>query len=122
MTARYAIPAALQGPFLYTARLLVGAAMAVAILLAWSSIFRRDFVRHGAWMIRAYALAQGAGTQVLVLSSWMVLSGEAVGLTRDVLMTAAWVLNLAVAEWLIRARQRRASAVVAELTPRSARA
>lgn len=122
MTARYTIPPDLQGPILYYARLLVGATMTVGILLALSSVARRDFVRHEAWMIRAYALAQGAGTQALVLSGWLVLSGEAVGITRDLLMTLAWVFNLALAEWIIRARSRRASVVAPQLTLRPSRA
>jgi hypothetical protein len=53
-------------------------------------------------MIRAYALGQGAGTQVLVLGPGVLLSGEVLGPTRDLLMTLAWAINLAVAEHLIR--------------------
>lgn len=104
MTALYPIPLELQGPALLGVRMLVGAAMVTAILLGWSSILRRDLRRHEAWMIRAYALAQGAGTQVLVLGPWIVLTGGAVGPTRDLLMTLAWAINLGVAEWIIRRR------------------
>lgn len=104
MTALYAIPASLQGPLLYCVRLAVGLAMIASILLAWSSILRRDVARHEAFMIRAYALGQGAGTQVLVLGPWMMISGESGGPTRDVLMTLAWAINIAVAELLVRSR------------------
>jgi uncharacterized membrane protein len=107
MTAFYTIPSHLQGPLLYVVRLLVASAMIGAILVAWRTILRRDVPRHEAFMIRAYALGQGAGTQVLVLGPWMLLSGESGGLTRDLLMTLAWLLNLAVAELLIRSRTRR---------------
>ena len=55
-------------------------------------------------MIRAYALGQGAGTQVLVLGPWMLITGESGGLTRDVLMTVAWAINVVVAEVIIRRR------------------
>jgi len=58
-------------------------------------------------MIRAYALAQGAGTQALLfLPLMLVLSGPVLGLTRDVLSSAAWAVNLVAAEWLIRRRRR----------------
>lgn len=105
MTALYPIPLELQGSILLGVRMLVGAAMVTAIILAWSSIRRRDFRRHEAWMIRAYALAQGAGTQVLVLGPWMLLTGEGVGPTRDLLMTLAWAINIGVAEWIILRRR-----------------
>ena len=102
MTAVYAIPAGMQGPLLYCVRLAAGLAMIAAILIAWSSILRRDVARHEAFMIRAYALGQGAGTQVFVLGPWMLITGEQTGLTRDLLMTLAWAINLAVAERIVR--------------------
>ncbi len=55
------------------------------------------------WMIRAYAIGQGASTQGLVIMFCNVISGEEPsGFTRDVLMTFAWVINIFVAEWIIR--------------------
>jgi hypothetical protein len=105
MTERYAIPPDLQGPLLHVVRLMVGAGMAAAIILAWFSILRRQVVRHEAWMIRAYALGQGAATQAFVLGPWMVLSGQTGGLTRDLLMSLAWAINLLCAEWIIRGRR-----------------
>jgi hypothetical protein len=107
MTAFYPIPPSLQGPILYVVRLLVASAMVGAILVAWRTILRRNVPRHEAFMIRAYALGQGAGTQVLVLGPWMLLSGESGGLTRDLLMTLAWLINVVVAELIIRSRTRR---------------
>lgn len=106
MTAFYPIPPGLQGPLLFTVRLAVGAAMVASLLIGWSSILRRDVARHEAYMIRAYALGQGAGTQVLVALPWMLLAGEPAGLTRDLLLTLAWVINVVVAESLIRRRTR----------------
>lgn len=105
MAQIYAIPVGMQGPFLHGTRLLVGTGMIASLLLGWSAILRRDIPRHEAWMIRAYALAQGAGTQVLVLMPWTIATGESTGLTRDLLMTLAWAINLVVAEWLIRRRR-----------------
>ena len=106
MTAFYSIPVGMQGPLLYAVRLLVATAMVAAIVVAWRSIVRRDVARHEAFMIRAYALGQGAGTQVFVLGPWMLLGGSGVGLTRDLLMTLAWAINLAVAETIIHSRNR----------------
>jgi hypothetical protein len=104
MAQVYRIPSTLQGPILHAVRMTVGAAMAVAIIAGWYSIRRRDVVRHEAWMIRAYAIGQGAGTQALILLPWIIVSGEAVGLTRDLLMSLAWTMNLLAAEWIIRRR------------------
>ena len=104
MTQFYPLPASLQGNLLHGVRILVGSGMVASIVLAWTAILRRDIARHRAWMIRGYALGQGAGTQVLVMLPWALSFGEASGLTRDVLMSAAWVINLAVAEWIIRRR------------------
>lgn len=109
MVATYPIPTNLQGPLLQVVRWVVGVAMVGSIAIAWSSILRRDVARHEAWMIRAYALGQGAGTQVLVLLPWMLISGETGGLTRDLLMTLSWAINVVVAELVIRRRHERAT-------------
>ena len=112
MTQFYALPASLQGPLLYGVRLLVGGGMIAAIVLAWVAIVRRrDVTQHRAWMIRAYALGQGAGTQVLVMLPVALVFGETTGLPRDLLMTLAWVINIALAEWIIRRQIRRAPVV-----------
>ncbi|MCK6544353.1 DUF2306 domain-containing protein [Myxococcota bacterium] len=102
MTVAYAIPRGMQGPLLAIVRVAVGAAMIASIVVAVRAILRRDVARHEAFMIRAYALGQGAGTQALVLGPWMLLTGESLGATRDVLMTLAWLINVAVAELIIR--------------------
>ncbi|HEX2873412.1 MAG TPA: DUF2306 domain-containing protein [Polyangiaceae bacterium] len=107
MTVALAIPSSLQGPLLYCVRLVVGVAMLASVIMGWLSIVRRDLTQHEAWMIRAYALGQGAGTQALLfLPLMMLLGGPVLGLSRDVLMSAAWAINLVVAEWLIRRRGR----------------
>ena len=106
MTLFYAWPAG-DGVALYVTRLVVGAAMTVAILLGALAIRRRDFVAHGAWMLRAYALGLGAGTQVLTHLPWFLLVGKPTETPRAFLMAAGWVINLAVAEWIIRRAPRR---------------
>lgn len=78
--------------------------MALSLVLGIAAVRRRDFARHRAWMIRAYAIGLGAGTQVLThlpLLLFPAFQGES---TRALCMGAGWVLNLAVAEWLIRRR------------------
>jgi len=117
MAARYEIPSPMQGPLLFGVRLIVGGAMAAAIVLAVVAILRRDVAGHEAWMIRAYALGLGAGTQVLVLGPGSLLLGDVLGLTRDLLMTLAWGINLAVAEHVIRRAPGQRRAPVAESLP-----
>ena len=108
MSALYPRPAG-DGESLVVVRLIVGSAMLASIVLAVAAIRRRDFASHGAWMTRAYAIALGAGTQVFTILPWVVIFGPigaADELPRTVLMTAAWVINLAVAEYFIRGRRR----------------
>ena len=100
------------GDLLYVFRLLAGSGMAVSIILGLVAIRRREIARHRAWMTRAYALALGAGTQAFTVGFGEALFGS--GVTRtDLLMGAAWAINLALAEWFIRRpavrRARRAS-------------
>ena len=96
-----------DGESLVIVRLIVGSAMLASILLAVLALRRRDFASHGAWMTRGYAIALGAGTQVFTILPWVLIFGPigaADELPRTVLMTAAWVINLAVAEYVIRRR------------------
>jgi uncharacterized membrane protein len=108
-----------DGALLYALRLLFGSAMVVSIVLGFSAIRRGDVRRHRAWMLRGYAIGFGAATQVLTLAIGAVILGPPTELSRALLMGAAWVINLAVAEWAIRKRTapsvRTAPAVVAHL-------
>jgi uncharacterized membrane protein len=98
---------------LYLTRLVVGGAMTAALLLAVSALRRRDFQAHGAWMIRAYALGQGAGTQALTQAPWLIFVGPQQPVDRAVLMAAGWLINIAFAEWVIRRGVRRPQPVLA---------
>ena len=104
MTAAYAIPTALQGPLLYGVRMVVGLAMTLAVVVSVRAVLQRRITQHKAWMVRAYALAQGAGTQVLILLPVTLLAGAPTFFFRDVLMASAWGLNMVFAEWVIRRR------------------
>ena len=95
----------LQGTPLYGFRMLIGSVMVGAIILSWRAIMRRNVAQHRAWMIRAYAIGQGAGTQALVFLPWTLVIGIPNELTRDGLMIFAWLINLAVAEWIIRRKK-----------------
>lgn len=89
------------GELLHLFRLLVGSGMAISLILGVAAIRRRDIDRHRAWMTRAYALALGAGTQAFTVGFGEAVFGVSVVGT-DLMMGAAWAINLAVAEWLIR--------------------
>lgn len=93
-----------DGLLLYGLRLLFGSAMLGAILLGVDAIRRRNFAQHGDWMLRGYAIGMGAGTQPLTLMVGAMFVSPPSELSRALLMGAAWVINLAVAEWIIRRR------------------
>jgi uncharacterized membrane protein len=89
------------GTLLFFFRLVVAPAMAGCLLAGFTAIRRRDIASHRAWMIRAYALGLGAGTQVLTQSVSEAVLGTDV-LAGDLAKGLGWVINLAVAEWAIR--------------------
>ena len=94
-----------DGEVLYLMRLIVGVAMTLAILGGVESLRRRDYVAHGAWMLRGYALGMGAGTQVLTHLPFFLFVGGVPGEgIRAVMMGTAWVINAAVAEYVVRTR------------------
>jgi uncharacterized membrane protein len=89
------------GVLLWAIRLLVGSTMAAAIVLGFTAIRRRDIAAHRAWMIRAYALGLGAGTQAFTEGIGEALFGTG-DLSKAISMGSAWVINALVAEWVIR--------------------
>ena len=109
-------PGAPGGDLLWTVRLVVGSAMAAGIVLGFAAIRRRDIAAHRAWMIRVYALAVAAGTQAFTQGIGESLFG-ATDLSTALSVSSGWVINAAVAEWVIRRpgarRARRARAAAA---------
>ena len=101
MTVFYDVPPGDRG-LLLILRLFFGSAMAMAIVLAFLAIRRGEVSRHRAWMMRGYAIGVGAGTQAVTLLPVTLLIGAPVGVVRALALGAGWVLNLAVAEWIIR--------------------
>jgi len=84
-------------------RLGFGTGMAASITIGFIAIRRREIARHRAWMARAYALALGAGTQVLTLGIGNAVFGPS-ELTTALMLGAGWGINLAVVEYIIRFR------------------
>jgi uncharacterized membrane protein len=103
-------PGAPGGDLLWGIRLLVGSAMAASIVLGFTAIHRRDIAAHRAWMIRAYALAVGAGTQVFTQGIGEALFGTN-ELSTALSIGSGWVINATVAEWVIRRNARLARRV-----------
>lgn len=89
------------GVLLFGFRLVFASAMALSLVLGFAAIRRRDIAGHRAWMIRAYAIGLGAGTQVFTEGFGQAIFGTGV-LAGDLEKGAAWLINLAIAEWAIR--------------------
>lgn len=104
MTHYYSFPDYLQGDLLHVIRMVVAFSMTAFIFLGLSAVLKKRIAQHQAWMIRAYALGQGAGTQVFITIPWLLTIGEPSGLSRDILMTTAWMVNVFVGEWVIHNR------------------
>jgi uncharacterized membrane protein len=97
-------PDAPGGPLLWAVRVVVSSTMGVAVVLGFVAIRRRDIRSHRAWMIRAYALGLGAGTQVLTQGIGEALFGTT-DLTTALSVSAGWLVNALLAEWVIRHRR-----------------
>jgi len=94
------------GDVLYVLRLVFGSAMAACLVLGFAAVRRGDIASHRAWMVRAYAIGLGAGTQVFTEGFGGAIFGTGV-LAGDLAKGAGWVINLAVAEWALRRPARR---------------
>ena len=90
-----------SGILLLVLRLVFAPAMVGCMILGVAAIRRRDIAAHRAWMMRTYAIALGAGTQAFTEGVGGAVFGHS-PLALDASRGAAWVINLAVAEWAIR--------------------
>lgn len=90
-----------DGAVLYALRLVVGLAMLLFLCLGLAAILKRDVVRHRAWMMRAYGLGLGAGTQVFTHLPWFLFPAIQGELARTLCMGAGWAINIAVVEWIL---------------------
>ncbi len=91
-----------DGIWLYGLRLIFGSAMLLSLVLGYIAARQKDFNGHSHWMIRAYAIGLGAGTQVFTHIPMFLFPSIQGELARTLMMGAGWVINLAVAEWVIR--------------------
>lgn len=101
MTLTYPWPEG-DGVVLYALRLGFGGAMLAAVVLGIEAIRQRRYADHGAWMTRAYAIGMGAGTQVITHLPWFLLVGQPTEGPRAVMMGLGWVINVVVAERVVR--------------------
>lgn len=100
-----------DGRILYVIRLLVGLSMLFSLTLAVMAIYKPCFKSHANWMIRAYALAMGAGTQVFTHIPWFLFPSLHDELFRAFCMGAGWLTNIIVAELIIRHRNNHLSSI-----------
>lgn len=107
MALSYAIVPA-DTPLLHAFRLAAGTGMAVSLVAGFIAIRRRRVGAHRAWMRRAYAIGQGAGTQALLGLPLILIFGKMDAIAYTAMMGAGWGINLAIAEgigWRSRRRQ-----------------
>jgi len=94
-------------PVSYGARLIAGSAMLLFLIIGTIQIRRRNISSHSAWMTRAYAIGIAAGTQALTLAAGVVLARQDLvngDLVAPTGLVAGWLINLLVAEFVIRKR------------------
>jgi len=107
---------AYDGVAVFTERLVFGTAMLASLVIGTDALRRRKYSEHGNWMIRAYAIGLGAGTQVITHLPWFILVDLKPGLTpRAIMMGLGWVINIMVAEWIIRRPVVRVSPMLARV-------
>ncbi len=101
---------AIDGAILLFLRLMIGSSMVVSIGLGLFYIMRsRDFVRHSAWMTRSYAIGAAAGTEALLIIGPEIFSNPPDSTAQVAFTGAAWVINIAVAQYIIHRRARAAA-------------
>ncbi len=109
-------PKAFDSASLNAVRFVVAGAMITFIVLGVLAARRRQFEAHEAWMVRACALFLGSGTQFFTagFTALPFMQPYMSETLTTVTMTAGWVINALVAEWLLRkpqaARVRRSAA------------
>lgn len=101
-------------PLADIARGLFGLWLLIALALAMTAVRDRDFPRHRAWMIRAYAVGMGLGTVGLVFFPIYIVTGQPpMGLGADILFVASWVLTIVIGEVVVRSLSRPTQRVAA---------
>lgn len=115
MTSTWDLPAHDRTVGLTVARLVASSVMAGSLLQALREARRRRWEAHRAWALRGWAIGMGAGTQALAHVPLLLAgqSNEAYDPDhRFVAMLAGWLVNAAVAEYVIRRPTHRRGTVV----------
>lgn len=99
-------PNAVGGMLRYTGAHLFGVAMIVALVLGTVAILRKRVTQHRAWMVRAYAIGLGVGTQRLIIIPLFLWFGGVDDLTVGLGMWGGWLVTLLGAELVIRGSRR----------------
>lgn len=94
------------GDLLFLLRVIFAPAMIGCLGLGIAAVRRQNVAAHRAWMIRAYAIGMAAGTQAITEGFSQAIFGSGV-LLDDAAKGMGWIINLAVAEWVIRRAARR---------------
>jgi uncharacterized membrane protein len=90
-------------PLAEVARAVFGLALLAALALSMVAIRERDFQRHRAWIVRAYAIGMGSGAIALMFFPIYLIAGEAPsGVASDILFIGSWVVTIAIAELVLR--------------------
>ena len=97
-----------SGGLLFAFRLVFATGMVFSLLRGFVAVRKRDIRSHRAWMMRAYAIGLGAGTQIFTEGFGEPIFGTS-ALAGDLEKGAGWVINLVVAEWFIRRGTRTAA-------------
>lgn len=95
-----------DGEAVYVMRLVAGSFMIFSIVRGVFAAKSHDYLTHGAWMTRGYAIGMGAGTQVLTHLPWFVFAGQPGEGVRALLMGLGWLINVVIAEYVIRQSMR----------------
>jgi uncharacterized membrane protein len=97
-----------SGELAFAFRITFSSLMAACLVLGVATVRRGDVAQHRAWMIRAYAIALAAATQMFTLGVGEAILGTSV-VAHDLSLGSAWFINLSIAEYLIRRSPRRTS-------------
>lgn len=88
---------------LVIARAIAGLGLVFTLTLALLAIINRDFSQHRNWMIRAYAIGMGAAAIAFIQLPIFLMRGKALdGYFADSLFVLSWIINLTIAELVIR--------------------
>ncbi|WP_458115980.1 DUF2306 domain-containing protein [Arthrobacter sp. D2-10] len=84
-------------------RLIIGFSMILSIALGlYYAIRQANPARHVAWTTRAYAIGVTAGTEALIVIGREILTSLPDTRAQSMVTGAAWIINIAVAEYVIR--------------------